>query len=157
MKSEARKYILIWGPLSAAGVARLAHEGSCVLVPESRPSLLGLKHNLPLLKAKGIDCVYCPDNALGSLFYAGRIATTLLFCRGSASGDMQGVCGSLYAGLLSRLHGVAVEVLEEGSCDRGVLDRDASTLEGRNFILEEDPGKYIIRQDYESIKEEFLK
>ena len=130
---------LVWGPLSEEAVQRLKREGSVAVVAENRPSLAGLKHDLPLLAKEGIASVYCPDNALGLLFYKQKIRKAFI-SRGS---------GSLYAALLSKVHGVPFEVIEPGPVNVKDLDRDASTLEGRNFILEVDREEYIIEPDEE--------
>jgi len=75
-----KNLILIWGPLSEEAAQELKKEGSLVLVAENRPSLLGLKHNIPILKKEQVDFVYCTDNALGFLFYKQKIKKTLIFC-----------------------------------------------------------------------------
>ena len=125
---------LVWGPLSEEAVQRLKEQGSLVVVAENRPSLAGLKHDLPLLAKEGIGSVYCPDNALGLLFYQQKIKKALI-SRGP---------GSLYAALLSKVHNVPFEIVDQGSLNTEGLDRSAATLEGRNFILEVDREEYII-------------
>jgi methylthioribose-1-phosphate isomerase len=99
-----------------------------------------------LLAKEGIDCVYCPDNALGLLFYKQKIKRALI-ARGS---------GSLYVALLCKVHKVPFEVVEPGPVNREGLDRDAATLEGRNFILEVNKEEYIIEPDEELIDKEAL-
>ena len=145
MKLDALKdAVLVWGPLSEEAVKRLKAEAGPILVAECRPSLLGLKHNLPLLKKAGIDFVYCPDNGLGLLFYKKKINKTLI------SGD-KGISGSLYAALLSKIHNVPLEIIAQGPAGLKDLDRDASTLEGKDFILEVDKEEYIIEPGQEII------
>jgi methylthioribose-1-phosphate isomerase len=108
MKLDALKQaVLVWGPLSEEAVKRLKTQGSPILVAECRPSLLGLKHNLPLLKKAAVDFVYCTDNSLGLLFYKKKINKTLIF-------GGKGVSGSLYAALLSKIHNIPLEIIAPG-------------------------------------------
>jgi methylthioribose-1-phosphate isomerase len=148
MKLNALKSLtLVWGPLSEEAATKLKSQDSLVLVAENRPSLLGLKHNIPILKKEQVDFIYCTDNALGLLFYKQKIKKTLIFSKDR----LKGVSGSLYAALLSKIHNVPVEIMEQGSIDLKALDRDASTLGGKDFILEDNKEEYIIRQDLECI------
>jgi methylthioribose-1-phosphate isomerase len=82
---ELDDLILIWGPLSREGLSYLQEEelgkNLRVLVPENRPFMIGLMHNIPLLKKNGIRSVYCTDNMLGFLFYKRKISELLLFVR----------------------------------------------------------------------------
>ncbi|MBN2119834.1 MAG: hypothetical protein JW734_02095 [Candidatus Omnitrophica bacterium] len=149
---NAGKFILVWGPVSQEGLEELKREGLPVLVPENRPFLLGLKHNIPLFKESNINFVYCTDNMLGLLFYKGKIKKTFLFYRESDEQALAGICGSLYVALLSKLHNVRVEILNEAKVDLDRLDVDASSLEGKNFILQENKEEYIIENDYELVE-----
>jgi hypothetical protein len=116
--------ILIWGPLSREGISYLQEQewnGALrVLVPEHRPFLIGLAHNIPLLKKHGIPSVYCTDNMLGFLFYKRKISTLLLFCKDVGEEEMTGYCGSLFAVLLAKLHGTGIRVFHQ---DEGLVCR----------------------------------
>lgn len=128
--------LLIWGPLSEQGIGKLKEEKSLVVVPENRPYLIGIKHNTFLLKQNNVPFVYCTDNMLGFLFYKKKIRKTLLFYKESKKEGVICVCGSLYVALLSRLHGVPIELFPQGSTSSNYLDEDASTLAGKKVILD---------------------
>ena len=130
---ELDNLILIWGVLSKESLGLLKEE--TVLVPENRPFLYGLKHNIPLLRENNISFVYCTDNMIGYLFYRNKIKKTYLFYKEKTEKGLIGPCGSLYAGLLSRLHGVKVDAFLGAKVNFDNIDQDVSTLLGREFIL----------------------
>lgn len=109
---ELNNLILIWGPLSKEGLFYLndtiKDKPLRVLVAENRPHLIGLKHNIPLLKKEGIPLVYCTDNMLGFLFYRGKIKEVLLFCKEFREKEIIASSGSLFAIYLAKLHRVPV-------------------------------------------------
>ena len=105
-----------------------------VLVPENRPFMIGLLHNIPLLKKNGIRSVYCTDNMLGFLFYKRKINELLLFCKEVHEKEMTGYSGSLFAVLLAKLHGAGIRVFHQDEFPANFADTDASTLSGKKFI-----------------------
>lgn len=144
--------VLIWGIVSQAGLLELKQEGRMVLVPENRPYLLGLKRNIPLLEKEGINFVYCADNVLGLLFYKGKIKKTILFYEEKTKKAIVGICGSLYVSLLSKFHNVPVKPILQGDFSLELLDKDASTLDGKSFIRDEDKKNCVIKADDELVK-----
>jgi len=149
------KATLIWGMISQEGLVHLKEEKSLVIVPENRPYLIGLKHNAPLLKKENIDFVYCCDNVLGLLFYKGKIEKTLLFYKELNQNGVTGICGSLYAALLSKLHNIPIKIAPQRRCEIEFLDADASSL-GGNLFLEDRQDNCIIRAGDEVIETELL-
>ena len=135
---QIKKSILIWGTVSQEGINQLKNEKELVIVPELRPYLIGLLHNVPLLKREGLSFVYCTDNMLGYLFYKDKIKKTIIFYKELTPQGIVGVCGSLYVGLLSHLHKVPIKILPEGKITYNFKDFSAKTLLGKNFVLEKD-------------------
>ena len=154
--TESKEMIAIWGPVSQAAIAELKQSKSLILIPEHRPFLLGLKHNLPLLKSEGVDLMYCNDNVLGLLFYKGKIKETLLFYKEKKEDGLICICGSLYVSLLSKLHNVPIKTFLQNNVDFSLLDKGASTLEGKDFVLEENKENYIIEASDEFLPQEVL-
>ena len=134
--SDLNGAVLIWGCASPAfaGSAR----GCRIIVPENRPFLYGLLHNLPLLEESGSDLLYCTDNMIGSLLFRGKIDRTVVFHRKEVEpGRFLCPPGSSYAYLLSRLHGVDVVFMPQGDCRPGP-DAGAGTLAGKPFVPDAD-------------------
>jgi len=96
MKSieDLKQSLLIWGVLSKEGIEFIKSKKERVIVPEMRPSLLGLKINIPLLKRNNIPFIYCTDNTLGFLFYKNKIKHTLLFFKEELSEGLRCITGS---------------------------------------------------------------
>ena len=142
---DINRLTLIWGGISEEGLSYLRNKVNknnfVILVPENRPYLLGLNYNIPLLEKEKIPLVYCTDNMLGFLFYKGNIEETILFCKKMAEKGVLGVCGSLYATLLSKAHNVPVKVFLQGKVDFSGMDRDASVLQGKKLTLGKDAGQ----------------
>lgn len=151
---KIEKAVLVWGPVSSQGLARIRQTGWLVIVAENRPGMIGLRHNLNQLKEAGINCVYCNDNALGLLFAQGKIFKTAVFYKAKNEKGIQGFCGTLYAVLLSRLHNVGVEFFPapEGFIDPG---GNASNLSGRKLIIENKTDEFVVETQDELIAEEF--
>ena len=144
--------IAIWGPATKEALADIESKGDLIIVPENRPYLLGLNHNLPLLNEVGAKFVYCVDNALGLLFYKNKIKRVKIFTSKIEKEKAIGVTGSNYIYLLSKLHKVDIEFLPAGKFDKRNCDKDASTLGGKEFITIKDKNNYLIETDDEEIK-----
>jgi len=130
--------ILIWGIVSDDGLSILKNE-KIVIVPETRPYLLGLLYNAPLLKKQKINFVYCTDNMLGFLFYKDKIKKTIIFYKKLTKKGIICISGSLYVALLSKLHNVAIKIMPQKNLKNiKFLDNSATTLAGKKFILKED-------------------
>lgn len=154
--AEIDKVILVWGIISQESIGQIKAENSLVAVPENRPFLVGLRHNIPLLKTAKINFFYCTDNMLGFLFYKDKIKKTLLFYKELKPEGIKGICGSLYVALLSKLHSVPIKIIPEGEFNFEDSDLDASTLEGKCFISKEDKNLVVEPKD-ELIGWEILK
>lgn len=149
--SEIDKAIILWGLPSQDGLSEIKQDESLIVVPEQRPSLLGLTYTLPLLKSKGIKCFYCPDNVLGFLFYQGKIKKTYLFFKDKNDKGIIGTCGSLYVSLLSKLHNVELKIMPAAKASENAADKDASTLGGQDFIFQKNKQDYIVEASEEVI------
>lgn len=154
--NDIESLVLVWGAISEAVLGQLKKEASLILVPENRPFLLGLKHNIPLLERENIDYLYCTDNMLGLFFYKGKIRKTLIFYK-EAREKIIGFCGTMYVSLLSKLHHVDIQYVRQDKLSFNFSDKDASTLGGKNFILEENKQTYIIEPYNELVDEEALR
>jgi methylthioribose-1-phosphate isomerase len=80
---EINDGLLLWGLPSRQGVAAIkkrveATQGLYVLVPEMRPTLLGLEI-AKTLKKKSIKHVYATDNMVGILFFKNKVKEILFF------------------------------------------------------------------------------
>lgn len=148
---DIKTAVVVWGAVSGQGITYLKERGNLVVVPEVRPSLLGLYHNARVLAKEGIRFVCCCDNVLGLLFFKGKIDKTLLFCRKADRVAAVARAGSLYVVLLSRIHGVSVETMIEPEIKFTSQDIDATSLGGRKMVLESGDGIYA--DDEEVINE----
>jgi len=148
--------LLIWGAISEQGLEQLKAEGRLVIVPENRPHMTGLIHNAPLLRRHDVDFVYCTDNMLGLLFYKNKIKETFLFFRKFEENGITGVSGSLYAALLSRLHGVPIKTMPQAELEFESPDRDASSFSGKEFGLEPNENEIIVSPDDELVEKALL-
>ncbi len=132
------KAILIWGPISEEALESIRKNKTVVVVPENRPYLIGINYNVPLLKKEKIKFVYCTDNMLGWLFYKNKVRKTYLFYKKKEERGIIGWCGSLYVILLNSIHNIPVEIFAENKVKYDFVDKDASTINGKSFILKED-------------------
>ena len=108
--------LLLWGIPSRQGIGEIkkqiaAAQGLYVLVPEMRPSLLGLEVAKRLAK-EGIKYVYATDNMLGILFFKQKVKEVLFFYKDRTNRRLSGICGSLYVCLLARLHSVPIKTMQ---------------------------------------------
>lgn len=150
--------LLVWGYISGSSLSRIKQQG-LVIVPEGRPYLTGLRHNVILLKKENIDFVYCTDNMLGLLFYKNKIKKTLLFYRKLNKNGVTGICGSLYVCLLSKLHNVPINITPQDNLEFSFPDRDCSTLSGNDFVPNLRAGiqDFIVKPEDEFIDQEVLR
>lgn len=154
--SDIENAVLIWGPATEDSMAKLK-EWPIVVVPENRPGLTGLYHNVPLLKKEKVNFVYCTDNMLGLLFYQGKIRKTILYYKQAIEGKIVGVSGSLYVSLLSKLHKVNVEFVMGEEIDLSKFDQTAANLGGKKMILGDKEDKFIPRVSEELIEDIILR
>ena len=153
--NDVKNSLLIWGPISTKGLSQIKEEGCLVVVPENRPWMIGLRHNVPLLKKEDIPSVYCTDNMLGLLFYREKVKKTLLFYKKQKKEGIIGISGSLYVALLSRLHQIPIVIVDQGELDLDSSDKDAASLGGEKYILGQDDS--VIAADDELVEWGLLK
>ena len=137
---EIHNAVLVWGAIGKESISELKDEQALVIVVEKRPECVGIRHNLPLLQKEGIPAVYCTDTMIGTLLYAQKIKKTYIY----TDRDQDDGRENTYVFLLSRLHGVPVENRRPGVVAAADPDRDAGSLGGSNFIVDERSKKYII-------------
>ena len=153
---DIKNATLIWGMATDDIASELKEDNDLVIVPENRPYLIGLKHNAPLLKSKGVRFIYCTDNTLGLLFYKNKIKKVIIFCKEIGNKGITGICGSLYAALLGKLHDVPIEIYMQENSEVVFQDNDSARLEGKNFIMQESKEDCIIEAKDEFIETEVL-
>lgn len=129
------KYLLIYGvppanQLSFLLAALKAEGAESLLVPEMRPQLWGARSVVPELLQGNAPVTLISDNMMGTLFAQGEIAKLFFFYDGLAPAGPQGICGSLLAAQLARLHGVACEPFSGDPRKPATLDRDVATFLG---------------------------
>jgi methylthioribose-1-phosphate isomerase len=132
------KYLLIFGvppkdqyPFLIS--AMKAEQAVSVLVPEMRPQLWGARIVAPELLERKASITLISDNMMGTLFAQGEIRKLCLFYTGLTEAGPAGICGTLLAAQLARLHGVPVELFNGEQHMDMTLDRDASTFMGRKI------------------------
>jgi methylthioribose-1-phosphate isomerase len=133
------KYVLLYGVPPANQYAFLisalkAEAAESLLVPEMRPQLLGAQVVARELLERNAPTTLISDNMMGTLFAHGEIKKLCLFYNDFAEQGPIGICGSLLAVQLARLHGVAVELFSGAPVDSAVfltIDQDASTFMGK--------------------------
>jgi len=131
----AGKYLLIYGvpppnQLSFLLSALKAEGARSLLIPEMRPQLWGARHVIPELLKRNVPTTLISDNMMGTLFAHGEIAKLCFFYDGLAPEGPQGICGSLLAVQLARLHGVAIELFSGDGHSESTSDSDVSTFLG---------------------------
>lgn len=130
------KYLLVYGlprqsDYSALAGVFKAEQADSMLVPEMRPELWGaqvvarqfLKHN--------VLTTMISDNMMGTLFAQREIRRLYLCYSGLSDQGPSGICGSLLAAHLARLHSVPVALLESEAGSHVATDRDVSTFLGQ--------------------------
>jgi translation initiation factor 2B subunit (eIF-2B alpha/beta/delta family) len=120
---EMKEGLLLWGLPSPQAIAaikkKVADQGLCALVPEMRPSLLGLEVAKRLTR-EGIKHLYATDNMLGILFYKRKIKEVIFFYKELTDHHAVGICGSLYVCLLAHVHNVPIKPLQGEKMIRSV-------------------------------------
>jgi methylthioribose-1-phosphate isomerase len=130
------QYLLVYGvpPKNQYGFlasALKAEKAESILVPEMRPHLWGAQAVAPKLLERNLPTTLISDNMMGTLFAQGEIRKLCLFYDTLTEAGPSGICGSLLAARLARLHGVGIELFS-GAAERGPTpDSDASTFLGK--------------------------
>jgi len=133
--NAAGKYLLIYGvpPQSQYSflLSALKAEGAeSLLVPEMRPQLWGAQSVAPALFDRRAPVTLISDNIMGTLFAHGEILKLYLFSERMSEAGPIGICGSLLAVQLARLHGVPIELFDGAACQDSTLDKDVATFMG---------------------------
>jgi methylthioribose-1-phosphate isomerase len=137
-RPERGKYLLIYGvppknQYAFLASALKAEQAQAVLVPEMRPQLWGARAIMPALLERRVPATLISDSMMGTLFAQGEIRKLCLFYDRLTEAGPSGICGSLLAARLARLHNVGVELFS-GAEERGAgLDNDASTFLGESI------------------------
>ena len=152
---KEKEGLLVWGAISGEGLEQIREGQDLVIVPENRPSMTGLKYNIPLLRRHGIRFVYCTDNMVGLLFHRKKIRKTVIFYKQAVENGIIGVPGTLYAATLSHLHGVPVNAVPQPEIPFDSADQDASSLGGKSFVAEKYQKEVILPAD-ERVENEIL-
>ena len=136
--SENGKYILIYGvppknqyPFLLSALK--AEQAASILVPEMRPQLWGAQVVARELLKRRAPTTLISDNVMGTLFAQGEIRKLYLFYENLAVEGPSGICGSLLAVQLARLHGVAIELFNGDVCKASTPDNDVSTFLGKEI------------------------
>jgi hypothetical protein len=129
------KYLLIYGvpppnQFSFLLSALKAEGAQSLLIPEMRPQLWGARHVAPELLKRNAPTTLITDNMMGTLFAHGEIAKLCFFYDGLAPEGPRGICGSLLAVQLARLHGVAIELFSGDGHSESTCDSDVSSFLG---------------------------
>jgi len=135
---QSRKYLLIYGIPSESQYSYLisalkAAQSESLLVPEMRPELWGAQVVVLRLLERKVSATLISDNMMGTLFARGEISKLCLFYDGLSAAGPTGICGSLLAVRLARLHGVPVELLSGEKPSGAPIDRDVSTFLGKKI------------------------
>jgi methylthioribose-1-phosphate isomerase len=132
------KYVLIYGvpPKSQYSflISALKAEGAeSVLVPEMRPKLWGARVIARELLARHAPATLISDNMMGTLFAQGEIRKLCFFYNDLEEKGPRGLCGSLLAVQLARLHGVPIELFSGETRHDSPIDSDVSTFMGKTI------------------------
>jgi len=135
-KRAGKSLILLYGfprPESYAYLSQAlkAERAECILVPEMRPELWGAHVVARELLERNIPTILISDNMMGTFFAQGAVRRLILFYKELGEKGPVGICGSLFAVLLARVHGVPVELLASGVAEHSAQDKDVSTFLGQ--------------------------
>jgi len=144
--AEDGKYILIYGVPPKNQYAFLlsalkAEQAASILVPEMRPQLWGAQVVARELLKRRAPTTLIADNVMGTLFAQGEIRKLCLFYETLLAEGPSGICGSLLAVQLARLHGVAIELFNDDACKASTPDNDVSTFLGKEIC----PAGVVVR------------
>jgi methylthioribose-1-phosphate isomerase len=137
-RTEKGKYLLVYGVPNQSQVSSLisawkAEQAESLLVPEMRPQLWGAQIVARELLERKAPTTLISDNMMGTLFARGEVRKLCLFYAGVTDVGPAGICGSLLAVQLARLHGVPVELFNSERQMEATLDSDASTFMGKRI------------------------
>ncbi|MGH7886866.1 MAG: hypothetical protein ACREPG_03305 [Candidatus Binatia bacterium] len=132
------KYVLIFGvppknQYSFLLSALKAEAAESILVPEMRPELWGAQVVARELLERNMPTTLISDNMMGTLFAHGEICQLCLFYDDLSQHGPQGICGSLLAVQLARLHGVPTELYNGAARRDSTADSDVSTFMGKKI------------------------
>jgi len=135
---SAGKYVLIYGVPPKSQYAFLlsalkAEQAESILVPEMRPQLWGTQRVACELLERNAPATLISDNMMGTLFARGEIRKLCFFYDELTEAGPRGICGSLLAVQLARLHGVPVEVFNGEERKNSTSDQDVSTFMGKRI------------------------
>jgi methylthioribose-1-phosphate isomerase len=130
------KYLLVYGvpPKSQDSFlisALKAEQVESILIPEMRPQLWGAQVIAPRLLERRAPVTLISDNIMGTLFSRGEIRKLCLFYDSLTPEGPSGLCGSLLAVQLARLHAVPIELFQSDKPTVSPLDQDVSTFMGK--------------------------
>ena len=139
-KKEA-KYLLLYGvpPKSGYDLLREAvrtERAASLLVPEMRPELWGAHVVARELLTRELRVTLISDNMMGILFAQGEISKLCFFYSSLADHGPRGICGSLLAVQLARLHGVPIELFSAAEQNVATADWNVTTFLGRSICPE---------------------
>ncbi|HEX2928819.1 MAG TPA: hypothetical protein VHV54_03845, partial [Candidatus Binatia bacterium] len=95
--------------------------------------LWGARIVAPRLLERQAPTTLISDNIMGTLFAQGEISKLCLFYQGLTEAGPKGICGSLLAVQLARLHGVPIELLNGAETAPSTADSDVSTFLGKQI------------------------
>ena len=132
------KYILLYGVPPKSQYSFLISElradrAESVLVPEMRPQLWGARVVARELLERNVPTTLISDNMMGTLFAQGEILKLCLFYGSLGEAGPRGICGSLLAVQLARLHGVPIELFNGDERSDSPRDSDVSTFMGKKI------------------------
>ncbi len=137
-RKPSEKYLLLYGIPPRNQYAYLtsalkADRCDSLLIPEMRPQLWGARVIIPELLERQVPATLISDNMMGTLFAHGEIGRLCLFYDGLSAEGPTGICGSLLAVRLARLHDVPVELLSGEKPSSAPIDYDVSTFLGKKI------------------------
>jgi methylthioribose-1-phosphate isomerase len=135
IRNPRGKYVLIYGIPTSEQIRYLSNElhaerAKSILVPEMRPQLWGAHRVAPALLSRNVPITFISDNMMGTLCAQGEIRKLCLFYDTLTERGPAGICGSLLAARLARLHGIPIDLLAGDDHFGLTVDRDVTTFLG---------------------------